>query len=406
MQKKIKILTYSDIPIPSYNRPYRGILFIDYFKKNEEVDFYVVSPKSENLFKNDKNNILKIYYDKVNFKKIQYSLFHRLIGILKLVYTLIVNKDNFRDLSYIRVGSTYLVFLTLFFRNKNTKLFVDICDLYSELYKDFGMPLSSIVSKIIFHFEKYSLKLPDLIFVDTPAQRDYFVEKFNIDARKCIVQPNGILIDSFPYIDHKDSEVLKEYGFKKEDKVIFYGGDIAESDGIEFLIEFAKNNKKFKYLVIGKGNSDYLKKLSSMVVDYKIEDIFIIDSFKDYNKLYKYISVSDVCVAPFKINSSNNIMEVGKIITYLLEGKKVLSTNALGVSSLYKENINYFQNNDFEDFSKKLLSIIDLVQSPEQKNLLREFAENFDFKKIIQNEYKIIDCYFDNPNQDFRKFDF
>lgn len=409
MPEKYNILTFSDVPIPSYERPYRGVLFVDYAPNEQLKNAYVISPKSNQEFQN-KNIILHADYFKTgNFKKNQYSLYFRLSNMFKLFLKLAKFRlQRNKKIDFIRTGSTYLSFLVFLTQKRKMPYFADICDFYSDLYGEFGMPFAPILRPLIFYLEKLALQRANLLFVDTTAQRKYQVEKLGVDPKKCIIVPNGIILDNYPFSLTKDKSILQSYNFSTTDKVLFYGGDISEVDGIEMIILFVQKNKNknIKALIIGKGKTEYLEKLKSQVTRARLEKHILFDSFKHYREAHKYISIADICLAPFKLTPTSNTVECAKIISYLLMGKPVLATAADGVRSLYKDNLSYFANGDFQEFSNKLHWLLQNPPSDEKKYKLRTLGEKFDFQKIIEYEYFLIDQYLKNPKQDFSKYDY
>lgn len=414
MPRSYKVLLFADFPLPSYSqRAHRAVLFLDYAEKIVRQAL-VLSPVSKEEFKN-KNIVYTLdYFKSADFKNNQYNPFFRICSIVVVFFLLLKKRffGEFKDVDIIRVSNAYLILLARIIRTKKNIIVADCCDFYFDLYREFGMPLPFLVSPILFFIEKFALNGADILFVDTHAQRDFIVQKMSFPMEKCIVAPNGVLIENFPFLKEKDDSILNEYGFSRKDLILFYGGDISEMDGIEFVIRFmAENGEKYpwlKFLIIGKGNSAYLESLKRKIRAHSLGDKIIIDSFKPYDQAHRYISVADICLAPFRKTPTSNAVECGKIITYLLGGKVVLATEADGVKSLYKEAINYFRDGDYNDFCNKLEILID-QPSDVRKELslsLRVLGEKFEFKKILEHEYFIIDNFFETKHQDFSKYDY
>ena len=407
MQKKYNILTLTDFPTPSYLRPYRNVLFVDLAPQKFLGKVFVISPKAKEKFKNENVSIHPAYFNSGDFKKNQYKLTYRITNMIMLLLYLIkfrFTKNN--EVDFIRTGTTYISFFISLTLKHTTPYFADICDFYSDLYDEFGMPFGKYLKKIIHRIETYALKRPNLIFLDTNTQRDYLVKTFGVDRKKCVVIPNGIMLDYYPLKMEKDKKILKKYNFSGDDKILFYGGDLSKLDGVELIIEFVKNNRNIKALIIGKGNKEYLNELKEKVRADKLEGNIVFDSFKPANEAYKYISIADVCLAPFKITKTSNTVECAKIISALMMGKRVLATEADGIKSLYKDSVRYFKDGDYKSFSEQLNAMLKAGTTAEEKNARRKLGEKFDFKKIIRYEYKVIEEYLTNPTRDFSKLDY
>jgi glycosyltransferase involved in cell wall biosynthesis len=117
----------------------------------------------------------------------------------------------------------------------------------------------------------------------------------------------------------------------------------------------------------------------------------VIEGFKPYDDLHKYISIADVCLAPFKITETTNVTESSKIITYLLAGKKILATRGKGVESLYGSYIEYLDKDDYFEFKDKLLKLLMKKNTEREKEILRNVGLKFDFNLIIEQELKLIE---------------
>lgn len=409
MQKKYNILTFSDVPIPSYGRPYRGILFVDYAPHKRLGNVFVISPKSTKSFKNKEVTIISDQYfdESFDFSKEQYLLWKRFENWLFLLLKLVKFRlSNSKKVDFVRSGTTYLSLFLLITQRRDLVYFADICDFYSDLYGEFKMPLAKLLRPAIFFMEKIAQHRANLIFVDTSAQRDFLTKKMNVNGRQCVVIPNGILLENFPYHSKKDERVLESYGYTKNDKILFYGGDISKMDGIDLIIRFIETNRDIKALIIGKGKSKDLEDIRNEIRTKGLEKNIMLDSFKPYNELHRYISVADVCLAPFRLTNTSNTVESGKIITYLLGGKAVLATEADGVKSLYKDAVSYFKDGNYDDFSEKLLGLLSDKNDENAEMSRRRLGEKFDFKKIIEHEFFVIDQYFMDPKQDFSKYDY
>lgn len=409
MQKKYNILTFSDVSIPSYQRPYRGILFVDYAPYGRLGDVFVISPKSTENFRNKEVVVISDQYfsKSFNFSKEQYLLGKRFMNWLFLLFKLVKFRfTNAKKIDFVRSGTTYLSLFLLITQRRKLVYFADICDFYSDLYEEFKMPLARFLKPIIFFIEKIAQHRANLIFVDTGAQRDFLIDKMGVSKGRCIVIPNGILLENFPYRANKDKAILESYGYALNDKILFYGGDISEMDGIGLIIRFIENHKDVKVLIIGKGKLSSLEEIRKEIKEKGLEKNITLDSFKPYGELYKYISIADVCLAPFRITNTSNTVECGKIITYLLAGKKILATRADGVSRLYKNTIDYFEDGNYNDFSVQLLNLLEKQENENAAIIRRQLGEKFDFKKIIEHEFFVIDEYFKDPKQDFSKYDY
>jgi hypothetical protein len=54
----------------------------------------------------------------------------------------------------------------------------------------------------------------------------------------------------------------------------------------------------------------------------------------------------------------------------------------------------------------QLLKLLEKQENENAAMVRRQLGEKFDFKKIIEHEFFVIDEYFKDPKQDFSKYDY
>ena len=69
------------------------------------------------------------------------------------------------------------------------------------------------------------------------------IEGKGIDPAKCMVFPNWV-DENIVFPMGKKGSLRKEFGFSEEDKVILYSGNLGEKQGLESIVEVAKNFRK------------------------------------------------------------------------------------------------------------------------------------------------------------------
>ena len=116
--------------------------------------------------------------------------------------------------------------------------------------------IKTFVKKLIFYVEKKIYERYDLISTISEGM----VHKANqkgIDKKKVILFPNWTELDHFKN-PSKNYELLSKLNIEKEKKVVLYSGNMGEKQGLEIIIEAAKeleSNQKVHFLLVGEGSS-------------------------------------------------------------------------------------------------------------------------------------------------------
>lgn len=392
----INILTFADHPLPAYDvRPYRSALFIEVASKEFDNDIFVIAPVGGGNF-NCEDCITRPYSPTwQRFTDIQYSMLRRVGRIISL--SLLVAKFVFRHRTrlVIRVSNGYLGVIASLVRRSRDLLVLDCCDFYFDLYREFGLPLPSIICPVLFALERYAFRRADLLIVDTPAQRRYVTSTFGIPASRLIAVPNGVILDKYPLPSNKDSQLMINYGIDEGDIVLFYGGDISALDGIELVAELFNSERialpqKLRLIIIGKGKSTYIQSLKQKLSSGIAEGTVIFEDFVPYDQYIKYLSLADICLAPFKITPTSNTVECGKIITYLLAGKQVVASRGDGVTEIYGDAVCYYDSDNSSDLVRAVQEAFNRSRRIGSTENQRLTGEQFDFLKLVSVEWELV----------------
>ena len=391
--EKIDILTFADHPLPAYDvRPYRSALFIDAAPRDFGSRIFVIAPEGGGKYSCE-SAVIRLYSPTWRkFSDIQYSMLTRIGRIISLLLLVARFMLFHRDKLLIRVSNGYLGLIASLVKRRNDFLVLDCCDFYFDLYREFGLPLPGLICPVLFALERHAFRQADLLIVDTPAQCRYMSSIFRIPSNRIFALPNGVLLDKYPLPVAKDTELMSRYGIDVDDIVLFYGGDISALDGIELAAEFLKSKPKefsqrLHLIIIGKGRPEYMASLKQ-ILKSEIEDGSVIfENFVPYDQYINYLSIADICLAPFRITPTSNNVECGKIITYLLAGKQVVASK--GVVEIYGDAVCYTADNNVEEFSKAVQEAFNRSKRSSGKEDQRRVGEQFDFLKMVAVEWEL-----------------
>jgi glycosyltransferase involved in cell wall biosynthesis len=330
--------------------------------------------------------------------------YHLMLMIRKLKSLL--KKDNFDVIRSIGLISSYASIKAR--QNLDIPIVANQSDFYSEFYKLYELPFKSLMSIIIRNMEKETITQCDLIFVDSPTQREYWKD-WGLQEKHCVVVPNGVLLDFFdPNINGK--EIKFKYGIEN-DKVVFYHGDISRLDGIDVLISAAslvvRTIKNVRFMIVGSGTTKYMKWLKEKVKKEKLADYFIFTGWVNYANIPKYIATADVCVAPFRLTLTSNSNLMYKIIEYIAMAKPIVASRSKALNEMLGNVLKYVRPEDPQSLAD---AIIDTLCNKElnQKNVrtMLSIAQKLSYENITKHQEKLLEAVINGHRDDYRPFDY
>jgi colanic acid biosynthesis glycosyl transferase WcaI len=225
----------------------------------------------------------------------------------------------------------HIGFLGLFYRFfKGGELVYHIHDMQIEAARDFNIIKSDFIFKVLFKLEHLILKHTDHLSTISTGM----IQKVNAKiAREIILFPNWVDTELFSPLQNRD--LLKQkWGFNPEDKVVCYSGSIGEKQGLESLIQIAKQTEKqahIKYVICG--NGPYRQRLMEMAAQLGLVNMHFMD-LQPLETFNVFLNMTDVHLVLQK-KSACDLMMPSKLTTIWSSGGLALVTAQPG-STLYK----------------------------------------------------------------------
>lgn len=123
--------------------------------------------------------------------------------------------------------------------------------------------------------------------------------------------------------------LMKMLNLGPQDTIIVFSGHITEEKGLDLLAYAAKivtkQHKNIKFLVIGDG--PIKNEMETLVENINLQSFFRFTGFLDVETLAEYLSLADICVAPYKLMPHYKIMQIEtpmKVVQYMSMGKPVI----------------------------------------------------------------------------------
>ena len=203
--------------------------------------------------------------------------------------------------------------------------------------------------------ESLVTKLSDLIITVSAKETEYLETEYHVPRSKLILIPHVSETSVVAYTDKEISEIKKELKIANK-KVVTFIGDlraIQNYDATQFIVNdlapgVLKNRNDVIFLIVGKGKELFISNAS-------LHQGIIFTGYVD--NLAKYMSISDICIAPMRVGAGIKT----KVLDYINYHKKILTTS-IGAEGLE----NYLQSSQvcrIEDFSSCLVKILDEISS-------------------------------------------
>jgi len=163
---------------------------------------------------------------------------------------------------------------------------------------------------------------------------DYCIEMGANPSKSFLIRA-GVDFERFSKAD--GSIIRKKYGFNEDDTVLFFMGWLYDFSGLdEVALELARSEKNnLKMLVLGKG--ELWDRLHEIKKKFELGDRLIIEDWKPYDDVPKYLAAADICILPAKRSKvMENIVPI-KMYEYLAAGKVVFATDLSGIHKEFKD---------------------------------------------------------------------
>ena len=214
------------------------------------------------------------------------------------------------------VGDGILIPYLAFRQAKKNKIPI----IYYCIDLDYKLIPQKYLQKIGKYFESKNISKADYALSINEGLRDYTI-RMGADPKKTKVIRAGIDTKSHdPKMDGK--EIREKYGFKDEDKILFFVGWLYNFSGLkEVAIELSKlDNENLKLLIVGDG--DAYKDLQKIREQYGVQDKMIMAGKQQFKDIPKFIASSDICILPAYNNKIMRDIVPIKMYDYMAMGKK------------------------------------------------------------------------------------
>ncbi len=187
----------------------------------------------------------------------------------------------------------------------------------------------SLFARVVKFGETLIYKSCDQILADTPFQKDYLEKEFGLNPDKIKVLPIGSDNKIYPY----SPKIIDDGYFN----VVYYGL-FSPIHGVESLIKSAKileNDKKIRYIFIGKGNT--YEKDSKLAKDLKLKNVIFYPDMTEVDAL-DTLRTADVFIGFLAVHPVVQRVVPNKVYQGLALGKTVITAESPAIESMLTNN--------------------------------------------------------------------
>jgi len=244
-------------------------------------------------------------------------------------------------------------------------VFNPLVSLYDTLVLDREIfQQKSIIAKVLFYLDKWSMQLSDIVILDTNAHIEYTAGLFQVKPEKFM----RIFVGADERLFKPRKARVRQEGLFR---VLFYGKFIP-LHGIHHILNAAKaleGDPEIRFQIIGKGQlSDETEALARRLVLKNIEFI----EWVPYERLPETIAMADVCLGIFGDTPKTGRVIPNKVFQCLAMGKPVITSDSPAVRELLTDRVHALLC--APPFSDSLPQ--GLLKLKAEKDLHRELSDN------------------------------
>jgi glycosyltransferase involved in cell wall biosynthesis len=212
----------------------------------------------------------------------------------------------------------------------------------------------------------------DLLLPVTEQIGSWIKESYRLDPAKVAVVPNGV--NPYRFSPRPYQEARWRYRIPLDSKVVLSLGSLFPWVGMETLVAAAPQVLAVypgAIFAIGSGEEPYLSRIQEAASRAHLTDSFLFFGFIPWDEASWFISVADICVAPFIFKSTRSGISSLRVFSYLACARPVIGSNIPGLGDLLeKERIGRsFPMGDHDSLARVLIDLLN------NRETLKEMGE-------------------------------
>ncbi|MFH0795850.1 MAG: glycosyltransferase family 4 protein [Candidatus Omnitrophota bacterium] len=281
---------------------------------------------------NQKPGTGKVYFHGITIRNWSlFNLIKRAEANLKLLASAIWTVRKYR-VSFIH-GWWPIAFLTA--KLTGRPYAVDMPEFIEEMYRSFNQPFYKIVRLILRRFQLTVATGSRLVIVESQLAADeWHRRKKTLDATRIQVIPYGV--DTEFFLKGEGQSIRQRFGLSKDEIIVVYHGDIGYDDGVDVLLEAAKDLPLI-VAIVGEGPRSLMNRLRKMAGPGTI-----FTGWLPYLQMPSVLSAADICCAPFRSTRYTNTTFPLKIMESMAAGRATVCSRITALASVVKDRQEVF----------------------------------------------------------------
>ena len=320
------------------------------------------------------------------------SIVARLLNYFSFVWSSYWRGRRLQSFEYLMVESPplFLGYSAIALSKKlNAKLIFNVSDLWPESAEKLGLVTNKSLLNMAYKLEKKCYKTSTLITGQTQGIVNDIKQRF--PAKEVSWLPNGVDISFYNPEKIPDSDFRQVNGFKDEDIIFFYGGILGHAQGLEIIIEAAREleNTHAQFVIQGAGPEK--EKLVTLHKKYALKNIHFLEPVTK-SEMPGILKSVDIAIVPLKKLD----LFKGAIPSKIFEALAMKKPLLLGVDGEARKHfIENAQAGLFytpEDIDSLKTQVIYFLENPDETKKMGDRARNyvadvFDRNKIAEGLY-------------------
>ena len=320
------------------------------------------------------------------------SIVARLLNYFSFVWSSYWRGRRLQSFDYLMVESPplFLGYSAIALSKKlNAKLIFNVSDLWPESAEKLGLVTNKSLLNMAYKLEKKCYKTSTLITGQTQGIVNDIKQRF--PAKEVSWLPNGVDISFYNPEKIPDSDFRQVNGFKDEDIIFFYGGILGHAQGLEIIIEAAREleNTHAQFVIQGAGPEK--EKLVTLHKKYALKNIHFLEPVTK-SEMPGILKSVDIAIVPLKQLD----LFKGAIPSKIFEALAMKKPLLLGVDGEARKHfIENAQAGLFytpEDIDSLKTQVLYFLENPDETKKMGDRARNyvadvFDRNKIAEGLY-------------------
>jgi glycosyltransferase involved in cell wall biosynthesis len=235
---------------------------------------------------------------------------------------------------------------------------LEIRDLWPEFAIDMGVLKNPVLIAISRGVEKFLYARATHILVNSPAYRDYLINK-GIKEAKISLIPNGVDPNMFKP-DSTGNRIRREFGLNGQ-FVVTYAGALGLANDIPTILQAAhylRAQSKIQFLLVGDGKERH--RLKEHAQKLSLSNVTFTGS-RPKTDMTDILAASDACIATLKDISMFRMTYPNKVFDYMAAGRPIL----LAIDGVIREVVEaaqagiYIQPGDPKSLAEAVRYLVD-----------------------------------------------